>query len=88
MATIEEKMRESRLRWFGHVKRRSVPAPVRRCESINPPGGKRGTGRPKKSLEEVVREDLRVVGLSEDMAQDRRLWRDRIKVSDCREPAP
>ena len=52
------------------------------------PGGKRGRGRPKKSLEEVVREDLRVVGLTEDMAQDRKLWRDRIRVSDCRGPAP
>ena len=66
-------MRESRLRWFGHVKRRSVAAPVRRCERINPPGGKRVRGRPKKSLEEVVREDLRVVGLTEDMAQDRNI---------------
>ena len=47
-------------------------------------GGKRGRGRPKKCLEEVVREDLRVTGLTEDMAQDRRLWRDRIKVSECR----
>jgi len=52
------------------------------------PGGKRRRGRPKKSLEEVVREDLRVVGLTEDMAQDRRLWRDKTKVSDCRRPAP
>ena len=84
MAPIEEKLRETRLRWFGHVKRRSVVAPVRRCEMIVPPGGKRGRGRPKKCLEEVVREDLRVTGLSEDMAQDRRLWRDRIKVSECR----
>ena len=81
-------MRESRLRWFGHVKRRSVAAPVRSCETISPPGGKRGRGRPKKNLEEVVREDLRVVGLTEDMAQDRRVWRDRIKVPDCRGPAP
>ena len=40
---------------------------------IVPPGGKRGSGRPKKCLEEVVREDLRVTGLMEDMAQDRRL---------------
>ena len=88
VAPIEEKVRESRLRWFGHVKRRSVAAPVRRCETINPPGGKRGRGRPKKNLEEVVREDLRVVGLTEDMAQDRRVWRDRIKVPDCRGPAP
>ena len=28
---IEYKLREIRLRWFGHVKRRSVDAPVRRC---------------------------------------------------------
>ena len=52
-----------------------------------PPGGKRWRGRPKKPLEEVVREDLRVTDLTEDMAQDRRLWRDRIKVTDCRGPA-
>ena len=38
-----------------------------------PPDRKRGRGRPKKSLEEMVREDLRVVGPTEDMAQDRRL---------------
>ena len=63
-----------------------MAAPVRRFEFIAPPGGKRSRGRPKKSLEEVVREDLRVVGLTEDMAQDRRSWRDRIKVYDCRGP--
>ena len=49
-----------------------------------PPGEKRGRVRPKKCLEEVVREDLRVTSLTEDMAQDRRLWRDRIEVSECR----
>jgi len=73
VAPIEEKMRESRLRWFGHVKRKSVGAPVRRWEMIDAPGSKRGRGRPKKRLDEVVREDLKAVGLTEDMAQDRRL---------------
>ena len=34
VAPIGDRMRESRLRWFGHVKRRSVDAPVRRCETI------------------------------------------------------
>ena len=68
VAPIEEKLRETRLRWFGHVKRRSVAAPVRRCEMIVPPDGKRGRGRPKKCLKEVVREDLRVTGLTKDMA--------------------
>ena len=61
VAPIEDKMRELRLRWFGHVKRRSVDAPVRRCEMINIPVGKRGRGRPKKSLDEVIRDDLKVV---------------------------
>ena len=41
-APIEDKMRETRLRWFGHMKRRSVEAPVRRCEMISIPEGKRG----------------------------------------------
>ena len=70
---IEEKMRESRLRWFSHMKRKSVVAPVRRFEPIDLPGGKRGRGRPKKSLGKVIREDLNVVGLTEDLTQDRRL---------------
>jgi len=55
---------------------------------INIPEGKRGRDRPKKSLDEVIREDLRVVGLTEDMAQDKRLWRDRIKILDHRETIP
>jgi len=85
VAPIEDKMRETRLRWFSHVKRRSVDAPVRRCELINIPEGKRGRARSKKSLDEVIREDLKVVGLTEDLAQDRKLWRDRIKILDHRE---
>jgi len=41
---IEDKIRETRLQWFDHVKRRSVDASVRRCEMINIPGGKRRRG--------------------------------------------
>jgi len=85
VTSIEEKMRESRFRYFGHVKRRSMAAPVRRCELIDLPGGKRGRGRPKKSLDEVIREDLKVVGLTKGLVQDRRLWRNRIRILDSRE---
>ena len=40
-----------------------------------------------KSLDEVIREDLKVIELTEDMAQDRRLWRDKIKILDHTELA-
>ena len=62
-----------------------MAAPVRRCELIDVPGGKRGRGRPKKSLDKLIREDLKVVGLTEDLAQDRRMWRSRIRILDGRE---
>ena len=88
VAPIEDKMRESRLKWFDHMKRRSVAALVRRCKMIDIPGSKRGRGKPKKSLDEVIRENLKVVGLTEDMVQDRRLLWDRIKILDRRESAP
>jgi len=58
---IEDKMREIRLRWFGHVQR-SVNTPVRRCERINIPACKRGRRRPKMSLDKLIREDLKVAG--------------------------
>lgn len=79
---IEDKMRETRLRWFSHVKRRNVDAPVRSYERVNPPAGKRGRGRLKKNLDEVIRGDLKVVGLTEDMAQARSLWRVWGKILD------
>jgi len=66
-------MRETRLRWISYVKRRSVDTPVREYKRINIPKGKRGKERLKKSLDEVIREDLKVIGLMEDMAQERRL---------------
>ena len=36
----------------------------------------------------MIREDLKVVGVTEDLAQDRRLWWDRIKILDRRESIP
>ena len=44
VALIQDKMRETRLKWFGHMKRISVDAPERRCETINIPEGRRGKG--------------------------------------------
>ena len=35
VAPIENKIRENRLRWFGHIWRRPTDAPVRRVEKID-----------------------------------------------------
>ncbi|VFQ82852.1 unnamed protein product [Cuscuta campestris] len=81
MALVEDKLREARLRWLGHVRRRDADAPVRRCERITIIEGSRGRGRPKKNWEEVIRQDLGLFDLTEDMALDRNLWRTRIRVA-------
>ncbi|XP_049380939.1 uncharacterized protein LOC125845470 [Solanum stenotomum] len=46
-ASIVDKTRKARLRWFGHVMRRSAEAPVRRCERLDVVGKRRGSGRLK-----------------------------------------
>ena len=59
-----------------------MDAPVRRCETIVCLDYSRSRGKPKKSWSEVIRHDLRTLGLVEDMAQDRKLWRAKIEVAD------
>ena len=70
---IEDKMGDTRLRQFGYVKRMSLDAHMRRCESINMSEGSRGRGQSKKSLNEVIGQDFKVLGLMKDMVQDKRL---------------
>ncbi|XP_070039081.1 uncharacterized protein [Nicotiana tomentosiformis] len=72
VAPIENKMREARVRWFGHVRRRSTDAPVRRCKRLTLEGLRRGRGRPKKNWGEVIRQDMSQLQLIEDMTFDRK----------------
>ena len=64
---IKDKIKEARLRWFGHIKR-SPNAPMRRCEMIDILGCK--IARPKKSWNEVIRIYMIHLRLSDDMTQD------------------
>ncbi|KAD4584273.1 hypothetical protein E3N88_21874 [Mikania micrantha] len=81
VANISDKVREGRLRWFGHVRRRSQAAPVRKVEFLTVEG-KRGRGRPRLTWDEQIRHDLTELHLSEDMIYDRSTWRRRIKVKE------
>ncbi|KAM2624012.1 hypothetical protein TB1_031028 [Malus domestica] len=82
VAEIEGKMRENRLRWFGHVQRRPTDAPIRRCDYGTEVQGRKGRGRPRKTLEETLRKDLEYLDLTEDMTQDRTQWRSKIHIAD------
>ncbi|KAM1032662.1 hypothetical protein FF1_036269 [Malus domestica] len=82
VAEIEGKLRENRLRWFGHVQRRPTNASVRRCDYGIEVQGRRGRGRPKKTLEKTLRKDLKYLDLTEDMTQNRAQWRSRIHIAD------
>ncbi len=62
-----------RLRWFGHVEKAKEGAlsEVREMRV----GGRRPVGRPRKKWSEVVREDMNVLEIVKDMAEDWEMWR-------------
>ena len=59
---IGRKVRETRLRWYGHVLRRNAEYVGKRVIGMDLPG-KRRRGRPLRRYMDVVKEDLKVVGL-------------------------
>ena len=81
-ASIEEKMRENHLRWFGYVRRRPTDAPVWRVKRIKLGQVKRAKGRPRKTWIDVIRQDIEVKGLHEGILLDRNEWRKLIHVPD------
>ncbi|KAI5099200.1 hypothetical protein C0J45_11339, partial [Silurus meridionalis] len=69
-----DKVREARLRWFGHVQRRDMRYIGRRMLRMEPPE-RRKKGRPRKRFMDVVREDMQVVGVKEADVEGRGVWR-------------
>ena len=68
------KMREGRLRWYGHVMRRGQEYVKRKMMKMELPG-KRRRGRPKRRFLDVVKEDMGKVGAMETDVEDRKMWR-------------
>ena len=71
-------MRRNRLRWFGHVERKAESDWVSGCRQLKVEG-KRPVGRPRKTWDEVVTEDMEAWNLEREMAQDRVTWRRALK---------
>jgi hypothetical protein len=59
VAPIEEKLIQHRLRWFGHVQRMPLEAPVRSGVLKRADNVKSGRGRPKLTWNESVKRDLK-----------------------------
>ena len=72
------KMREGRLRWYRHVMRKDQEYAGRKMMEMELPG-KRKRGRPKRRFLDVVKEDMKEVGVKEMDIEDRKMWRMMIR---------
>ena len=73
---ISKKLREWRLRWYGHVLRRNEDYVGKRVLGMELPG-KRRQGRPKRKFMDAVKEDMRALGVTDEDAKNRR-WKSTI----------
>lgn len=84
VANITYKVREARLRWYGHVRRREETSCIRRIMEAEIQGH-RSRGRQRKRWSDAVKTDLNALGLTDEDATDREEWRRRTRVAD---PSP
>ena len=74
LAKIRDCVQSRRLRWFGHVERMEDVNWVKRSREIVVTGQSR-RGRPRRTWDEVVRNDLAVKGIDRALAQNRVVWK-------------
>ena len=81
VAPIQDKMKEARLRWYGHVIR-SEDDSVAKTALVLSPDGKRPRGRPKKRWLDQIKEDMREANVTKEDAMDRAKWRKQCRKAD------
>ncbi|EYC36881.1 hypothetical protein Y032_0847g2669 [Ancylostoma ceylanicum] len=81
IAPIADKLRETRLRWYGHVLRANKDTICKVGLDLEVPG-KRPKGRPKQRWLDTMHADLKHVGVHPDQAHDRVKWRQKIRKAD------
>jgi hypothetical protein len=59
VAPIQEKLVQHRLRWFDHIQRRPLEAPIRNGILNRLENTRRGIGRPGLTCEEAIKRDLK-----------------------------
>ena len=71
--SVDEVVRRGRLRWFGHVERKSKDDWVSACRHVVV-AGVRGVGRGRKTWYECVKEDMKELGLHAEWAVFMDMW--------------
>ena len=82
IAKLGDKLRNARLRWYGHVKRREEEYVGKRMMKMAVPRIRK-RGRLRKRWMDLVREDMERVGAREEDEVDRVKWR---LLSCCGDP--
>ncbi|VDP29299.1 unnamed protein product [Heligmosomoides polygyrus] len=75
------RVREARLRWYGHVLRGKEDS-VRKIGLKFEVAGKRPRGRPKQRWSDTLHLDLKVAGVHPDLALDREMWHHDTRIAD------
>ena len=84
ISPLSLKVKEARLRWYGHLRRRDEDHPARKMMEMEPPGRRR-RGRPKLRWLDCVRRDSNELGIDQDLALNRSAWKRAIK-DHCSDP--
>jgi hypothetical protein len=72
VTSVEEKLVQHHLRWFGHMQRRPAEAPIRNGVIRRTSNKKRARGRPNLTWEESVKRDLKDWFITKELTLDRR----------------
>ena len=75
VAPIEDKKQKNRLRWFGHIQRKPLDAPVSKSDLLTIHGNARGRGRPKLTWTKIIKKDITICNLNVDLALNKSEWK-------------
>lgn len=75
---ISVKIREQRLKWYGHVMRREDEASIKKALQ-KPVIEKRSLGRQRKRWKDTIKKDMERKGQAPDDTKDRDVWKRKIR---------
>jgi len=81
VACITDKVREARLRWYGHIQRREEDDCVKRILEADV-HGQQSRGRQRKRWTDVVKYNMEDLWLTVEDTGNRAEWRRRTRVAD------